>query len=57
MSYVSIEFLPPAYILPREGNVLTRVCLSVHRPTLDGGVPTFDRVPTLDGVPTLGGGI
>ena len=28
-------FLPPAYVVRREGNVLTRVCLSVHR----GGYP------------------
>ena len=27
-------YLPPAYVVRREGNVLTRVCLSVHR-----GVP------------------
>ena len=28
---VEIESLPPAYIVRQEGNVLTRVCLSVHR--------------------------
>ena len=30
----SNELLPPAYVVRREGNVLTRVCLSIH-----GGVP------------------
>ena len=28
------KYLPPAYVVQREGNVLTHVCLSVHR----GGV-------------------
>ena len=30
------HLLPPAYVVRREGNVLTRVCLSVHR---GGGQP------------------
>ena len=31
---IKLRLLPPAYVVRREGNVLTRVCLSVHR-----GVP------------------
>ena len=63
-----LEFLPPAYVVRREGNVFTgiRDCAPVHR-----GVPTLTRgiylghgeVPTLAGgylpwlgVPTLIGG-
>ena len=43
----------PAYVVRREGNVLTRVCLSVsvHRgvPTLGRGYLSWMGVPTLDG--------
>ena len=28
---MELEFLPPAYVVRREGNVLTPVCVSVHR--------------------------
>ena len=46
-----VFFLPPAYVVRREGNVLTRICpsicLSVHRgvpqPGLDGGWGTLAR--------------
>ena len=37
---VTKVYLPPAYVVRREGNVLTRVCLSVHRgvsPARGGG--------------------
>ena len=34
---MELEFLPPAYVVRREGNVLTPVCVSVHRER--GGVP------------------
>ena len=35
---LSLEFLPPAYVVRREGNVLTRVCPSICLST-GGGVP------------------
>ena len=28
---IFVVYLPPAYVVRREGNVLTCVCLSVHR--------------------------
>ena len=31
VQFLSNLLLPPAYVVRREGNVLTRVCLSVHR--------------------------
>ena len=34
-SHTESPFLPPAYVVRREGNVLTRVCLSVHRGVLN----------------------
>ena len=52
--------LPPAYVVRRQGNVLTRVCpsihLSVHRgvpqPGLDGGGGYPGQVQTEGGTPT-----
>ena len=32
-------FLPPAYVVRREGNVLTRVCPSIHLSVHRGGYP------------------
>ena len=51
------SLLPPAYIVQREGNVLTRVCLSVHSP--QGGVPiphnALQHFPECHGADTGGG--
>ena len=45
------QLLPPAYLVRREGNVLTRVCPSVY--PQGRGVPTLARfkVPTPPPVP------
>ena len=66
---ISFQLLPPAYVVRREGNVLTRVCPSIHPsvcpqggtpPGLEGGYPTQVRIrgvpwPGLDGgVPKVG---
>ena len=54
--------LPPAYVVRREGNVLTRVCSSIH-PSIclstEGGVPishnALQHFPECHGADTWGG--
>ena len=50
--------LPPAYVVRREGNVLTRVCPSIHLSVHRGGVPishnALQQFPECHGADTGG---
>ena len=50
-------FLPPAYVVRQEGNVLTRVCPSIHQSVCPQGGESVSRLSQGGGVsPVVGGG-